>query len=479
MRGIGIQIDGPYILRAVVKRTRDQCAVVDCSTLSPEDLNTDNTQARQPVISGLHSNDLIIRSRSFAPARSKKLRQAFILQVEAQLYLKAEDLITVTVFESSEKRATTYSTTHAALHAHLQTLQHVQMNPERVSAIPSALKAFIKWKAPELSSYFLIHIGREIADCIWVEKDLIQKAHAISLGKARQKNDDLSSTQSFSLDEHGRFRRELLKIVHSFQCQRPLIFTGDVSSDTRDFLMETLCECVSDEKKINASDEEQHYAIPIGLAIEYVQNRKQPIQFRVGHFFSGQNWQKLGRRCACLIGASAMLAASIYGFGSWWMEKREKEIVHVLESWTAQKDPSLRLELFSAGTDTNTLVNQWIKLVEQNAKDYRFLMKAPKVSETLDWLTHHPLLNSFIEASDPISFEQIRYQLVSFPHLEALEDPYLAKVELEFTVNSPLHARKFHEMLLQESEKIDSSHEVSWEVLPGRYRTAFYLKNNR
>jgi hypothetical protein len=91
---------------------------------------------------------------------------------------------------------------------------------------------------------------------------------------------------------------------------------------------------------------------------------------------------------------------------------------------------------------------------------------------------HHPLVESFRLSTDPLFFDQIRYQLVSFPHLEAMEEPYLVKVELDFKVSSPLHARKFHEMLLQGTGLVDASREVTWDVLPDRYRAAFYLKND-
>ena len=105
-------------------------------------------------------------------------------------------------------------------------------------------------------------------------------------------------------------------------------------------------------------------------------------------------------------------------------------------------------------------------------------MKAPFVSQFLSWLTHHPLVESFKLAKDPISFRNIHYQLVSMPRLESENDPYLAKVELEFEIASPLHARQFHQSLLSDENFIDTSQEVTWEVFDGSYKTTFYLKNH-
>ncbi len=505
MQAAGIHLDGVFVHRAVVRQTRRNLNVIDLSTQSIPDPQNDVEHplfanfGASALVSGLHSNDLLIRSRIFTPSRSRKLRQALILQVEAQLHLKAEELITVSVFEAQEKRATTYSTTHSALNEHLETFNRLRLDPERVSAIPAALKAFVKWKESDVSSYFLLDIGLTTTNCIWVENGLLQKAHALASGLQRLKNCFSEERKKlFSINEESpidfasiktgqypvfaeearTFRREILKLLHSFQCQRPLIFTGEIDQGGfREFLLETLRECVSEEKKIGCTPEEQRYAVSIGLAIDYLVNSKQPLQFRAGASISKLNWQKLGRRSAGLIGASALICTLICGAGAWWMDKRECEIVHNLETWTTEKDPSLRLELFSCGGETTVLVNQWLKLIEKNTKDYRFLMKAPKAARFLNWLTQHPLVESFRLASDPIFFEQIRYQLVSFPHLEAMEDPYLVKVELDFKVNSPLHARKFHEMLLQGLGLVDASRDVSWEVLPDRYRASFYLKN--
>ena len=59
-----------------------------------------------------------------------------------------------------------------------------------------------------------------------------------------------------------------------------------------------------------------------------------------------------------------------------------------------------------------------------------------------------------------------------------INEPYLAKIELEFQVNSPMTARKFHEYLLQgEDPIIQTKKEISWESLSDSYRTSFYLKN--
>ena len=160
------------------------------------------------------------------------------------------------------------------------------------------------------------------------------------------------------------------------------------------------------------------------------------------------------------------------------MDRREREINRSLEMWTVSKDPSIRQELFSGGDSSEDLVYRWLNLIRKNLKDYPFIMKAPLVSQFLSWLTHHPLIESFELAKDPISFKALRYQLVSLPRLESENDPYLAKVEIDFQIASPLHARQLHQSFLTEESLIDLSQEITWEVLDQGYRTSFYLKNH-
>jgi hypothetical protein len=501
MQATGIQTDGPVFRRAVVRRI--------CQNLQIVELKEHPIQEGQvkplyleglsgPLVSGLHSNDMILRSHAFAPAKSAKLRSALVLQAEAQLHLKPEELITIAVIDGQKKTATTFTTTQTALNDHLKAMKRLQLDPVRVSATPVALQTLVRWKAPELSSYFLVDIGHAATNCVWVEQDSIVQAHAIAIGLQQLKTafqEDrkksflkepldldfaaLKTTHYPVLAEEARsFRRELSRLVHSFQCQRPIIFTGDLEfNGFREFLLESLHDCISEEKKIGLSNDELRFSVPLGLALDYLINREQPVQFRTGGSLSHRSWRQLGCYGTGLLAAALAFCAMVYGVGSWWMDKRNTEIVHSLETWTAAKDPALRVELFSAGNETKDLVDQWLHLIDKNAKDYRFLIKAPSVSRFLDFLTRHPLLESFRLAGDPMSFEQIHYQLLSFPRLDALQDPYAVKVDLEFKVSSPLHARKFHETLLQGNGIIDGSHEITWEVLTDRYKASFYLKN--
>lgn len=501
MKATGIQIDGSYLLQATLRLARQNIVIIDLKTSLIADLKVKPLYFDRNsgiLISGLSSRDLIIRDHSIALTPTANLRRALILQAEAQLHLKQEELLTVAQINGREKQAITYTTTCSALAAHLHAFSDLLLDPERVSAIPCALQSFIQWKAPDVTSYFLLDISQTATNCIWVEKNALQKVHSYPAGwqhlllafqEERKKlfpvrdPDDidfsvLKTNQYPAFAEKARLlRRELSKMIHSFQCRRPLIFTGETANGFRTYLLELLQNSIVEEKILGLSIDEHRYAQCIGLGIDYLTNRKQPIQFRSASSLSKRTWQKVGSINAALLIISVIVSAFFWKMGTWWIEKREAEIVRHLESWTAAKDPSLRRELFLAGSDTQILAAQWMNLIEKNSKDYRFIMKAPKTAQFLDWLTHHPFVESLRASSDPISFEQIRYQLVSFPRIDAPEKPYLVKIDLDFKVASPLHAKKFHEALLQETPWIDAPQGVTWEMTGALYKTSFYLKN--
>lgn len=503
MQAIGIQLDGSALRWALLKWDGKRLRVLELKTETvPNEVKLLYTKKKSiPLVSGLPCSDFVLRAHSLTSPPSRKLMDALILQTQTQLHLKPEETITLATWPGKEKETTIYTTTLSSLDAHLENWKRLELDPERVGAMPAAFLAFLKWKAPYLKSYFLVEIGQSSSSALWVENGVLQKAYEFPLGLVSLKSAfqedrkklislkepkeiDFSALKSGQYpnlaEEARRFRRELSKLLCSFHCQRPLAFIGEIdpSGAFRDFLWETVREFATEEIRLNLSAEERLHAGCCGLAIDYLLRRKSPLQFRKGGRTAPSIWQKLGRFSLALLLASFLFSAAFHAVGSWWIGKREKELVRSLEGWAATKDQALRFELLSAGDKMEDLVDKWLGIIEKNKKEYPFLMKAPRVTAFLHWLSTHPLIDSFCQNGDPISFEEIHYQLESFPRLEALHDPYLAKVELEFKLANPLYARQLHEALLQNKDLIDTSQEISWDVLPDRYRTSFYLKNS-
>ncbi len=503
MKSIGILLDGSTLKLASIQKKGRSLDVLRLQSHPLEQLNVKQLDIHgfsNRLASGLPGGDLIIQSLPFRSKIKEDLRQALALQAETALHLDPEETLTSLHIEKQEKRAIAYSTTKTALETHLKSFAKIGLDPELVGAVPIGLLSLIRWKAPELRSFFLIDIGLGSTTCIWAEDGILQRAHGIPLGIeqikmpfAEDRKKSLVGRERREIDfsslkpglfpnlseERFALRRDLEKILHSFQCRRPLIFTGEfaLGGELREFLFETLCEFVSEEKRPLLSLEEIRYASCLGLALDPLTACDRPVQFRKSPSLPFKTWDRLGRLTSGFLAASAVLSAGFYAAGSSFIQSREQEVVRNLETWTASKDPALREELFSGDQNSQELVRRWLALVEKNTREYPFIPKAPRVIQCLEWLSSHPLLESFAAGNDPISFEKINYRLVSFPRLEAMKDPYLVKLELEFKVSSPLHARKFHEMLLQSPQIVDASKELTWDVQQDCYRTTFYLCN--
>jgi hypothetical protein len=57
-----------------------------------------------------------------------------------------------------------------------------------------------------------------------------------------------------------------------------------------------------------------------------------------------------------------------------------------------------------------------------------------------------------------------------------MKDPYQAKIDLEFSVKSPMSARKFHEALLADEAWVNAQEDFFWDSSGDTYRTSFFLK---
>lgn len=501
MQAIGVQIDGDSLQWALVKWDGRRLFLLDWGAkLSSEPVKQLYTKAHSiPLISALGCKDLLLSHFSHSLTVNSQHIKAFSLQAETKLHLPQEELLTIAV-EQSKHSVTTYSTHRTALKNHISLYNQRGLNPERIGALPSSLLAFMNWKAPDLDSYFLIDIKQSFSSLLWVENKTVRKAHDISFGydhltnayeEDRKKLISLKSSKQIDftalktgqyplLSEAARiFRRETSKTLHSFSCQKPLIFLGELHKNGpfKEFLLEALRNCVTKEILLDLQPQEKLYAGSAGHAIDYLTQRKTPIQFRNGPYTSTKIWNKLGRYTLGFLTASFLFSTIFHQLAEQCLKKREQALMANIEQWALAQDQALSLSIASfAKKNLQELMNHWVKTVNRNAKPYPFLIKAQKVTPFLQWLFTHPFIVELQKQDVPLDFQQIRYQLESYPHLDALNHRYLVKIELIFYTSNPLHANRFHEALLKDNEMIDSSKEISWDASSQNYKTSFYLK---
>ncbi len=512
MQILGIQIDSPYGLAALIRKKGKAIEIRSLKKFNlsePDHVKQLYTKDFNGwIATGISSKNLLIRTLELKIAGNRHVEEAIAFQSEATSHLNPSETIVVPKLREkngSNTEATLYTVSKDALKSHLSELEKLQIDPDGVSAISSALCCFIQWKIPNLSDAFIIDLGSSECTCVLMENCEIRKSFCIpegieSLllalwedrkkilllkeieGNARQIDLMLLKPQSnpqltIQLD---LFRKELAKAIYSFHRgseAKPVIFTGrvDAFGHLPEFLIESFKDAICAGTASPLTQDEQKFAVPAGLALERAFSRS--LQFRIQEFFPRKNWRRLGLCSLALFLFSALLASCLIWFGIRTGESRKMQIAVSLQSCLDRWDPALKKNFSLESGAVETTVDKWIAEIEKNNKDYPYILQTPKMAEMLDWISSHSLLKQLEKEGDPIQIRELRYQLVQFPKIGAAQEPYLGKIEIEFHFNEAINARRFHEALLKGDEKVDPRLEISWDVLNQGYRASFFLKN--
>lgn len=510
MQILGIHIDKPFVRAALLQKGRSgiKMSCLKTALLS----NPGNVkQLYMPsfkgrLASGLSSHELLLRPVELKIASNRYIDEALALQSENISYFNASDVLSVSHTIRQEKdwlKAYLCAVSRESLRAHLQELRQLQLEPDCVSSNCLAQIQYAMWKDPTLTNAFLVDLGSSEWTCTWMENGELKKSHSLkggleallsALWEDRKKillpkevdgaakqidliqlKPNLNPRLSEKLDE---LRQELAKTICSFYRtakQQPIFFTGhiDAFGSFRQFLLESLKEMTSHKSSCIETATDLKFAIPIGLALEQTHR---PLQLLQEEFFPKKNWRKAGLYASLLSLASLMIGASILLFGNLQVEKRQQKLLSCTENLLKQWNLEIKGKALQ---DPAVALDQWTKAVSAHSKEYSYILQAPKVSEVLAWLNHHPLQAEFQEAGDHFQIENFRYQLTDYPKIGSPKSCYRAKIELEFHLQSSAHARKFHEALLAEKNFIDQSKDISWETIGDSYRLGFHLKNHK
>lgn len=509
MEVLGIQIDKPHLRVALIQKTRKRieiCTLKSALIAEPDNvkqLYKEHFKAR--ISTGLSSNQVLIRSLALKISGHRRVEEAIAFQSEATSHLDPKEVLTVPLIKKKKEGSTEallFTTSRDALKSHLAELEQLEIDPDQVSSNCTALCRYLHWKFPSLTDAFIIDLGSSEWSCAWMEEGQLKKSHSISGGieallsalwedrkkillqreiEGVAKQIDLLQLKSH-LNPHlsqkiNELRQELAKIIFSFHREagfKPVFFTGRTDSfgHLRDYLAESFKEAICADCKGSLTPDEEKYAICLGLALD-----SGTLQFRREEFFPRKNWRRLGSYALLLIALSISLSIILCVLSTQILHSRKFQMLESLQSSLDRWDPSLKKTLFRNVENEEIILNRWIQVVENNNKEYPFIQQAPKVAEVLSWLSSHPLIEALRNEGDPLIVRELRYQLVEYPKIGTLQEPYLAKVELEFQVAGPMHARKFHEALLKGDDRVNPNLEITWETLSDSYRTSFYLKN--
>ena len=504
MQVLGVHIDSPFLRFALVQKTRQGIELFALKSATFPDSDSVKQLYKGsfsgPIISGLAASELLIRPIEIQKGTRRHFEEIVAFQSASTMHLNPTEVLSVPLLLNQGTEALLFTASKEGLRHHLGELERWQIDPSRVTAVPLALIQYALWKTPTLQEAFLIHLGSSEWTCVWMEKKGLKKAHAIAGGiemllsalwEDRRKTLFKKEMEGFAkqidllqlqgeLNPHfagllKKMRQELAKVIYSFHRAgggKPVLFTGRVDPfiHLREYLLEGLKDYIVEGDKQGPGLEETKYAIPIGLTLEH---RSQALQLRREEFFPKENWQKAGLFSLCLFLLAIGLSLGLACLGHWMVQQRKSERIASIQIALDRWDPSLKEHCLSQAP----ILEQLRQAIASHPKEYPYISQAPKVAEVLTWLDTHPLFQSMKKEQEPIEILSLHYHLLQFPTVESPQEPYVAQVEMEFNMASPLYMRKFHEALLQGDALVDPGREVHWEALEDRCRISFYLKN--
>ena len=509
MQILGIHYDRPFIRWALLDHKSKKTEILSLKSFIPTDPDHVKQlyiqEKKNAVATGIKA---IVRTLNFKVNSRKKIEAGLPFQVESLTHLTLDELVySSQIFpHKTGADATIFLAAKESLVSHLHDWHQQGIRPDLVTAIPQALMRFTQFRMPELKEGFIVYLGSEDWTCIWMKEGVIQKTFVIEEGieallsalwedrkkvlfqnevKGVAKQIDLFqlkpnlNPQLFKRVES--LRSTLISVIHSFQQQsgpQPLVFTGrtDSFSHLCEYLLSTSPEIELYVPPLPIHLDELKSAVAIGLAIESAGQKQPKVQFLQGDFIPDRQWRKAGIKAMALMTLSAMMTFGFWSYGSSLLNEQKQMIAASLQTVVGQIDKKLESSLFLEGIESG--VAQSLRMIQKYDKEAPFLLQAPTVAEVLAWVSHHPVGDALAKAGDPIDLVDLHYQLVSFPKIGAMRDPYLAKVELQFRVNSSMSARKFHEELLKGDDLVDPNSDIVWENLgEDRYMVSFYLKN--
>lgn len=517
---------------ALLEGTRKQPSIQKLFILEPDNVNP--LYKDHPILAtGLEGTDVLVRPLSLPLTKEKDIGAALGFQAEPLLpYPVEEALLSYQVVEKSSDGSllTLFAARKSALQSHLNNLQQLKIEPEKVSCTQSALCQFGNTYFSNSSTYLMLHIQSQSMTCVLIKEGKLLASFALQEGldllKIAQAEDGLSSLThdeeewKLALDKKeshlaaaiNRLQKDIIKIGFAFSKELKgrnvdgMAITGEIAhwSGLQETLVEGLplpiltCQPIE-----NHSSEELHrYAVPIGLALEALPGQINPIDFRQGEWVYPHPWRRLKEPVAFFLLAVFLATTAFYFFSHHYLlqeeDKAKQSYVDLLaamgktpeqfETAYEAKTPAAR-EKFSEELPTVQQLSQedlvdrlnFIQKDLTSAPDsFPLFANTPRVSDVLAWLSQHHAIAYTDEKGQKqgrLQIDSFSYMMVKRPQMGKKQEKYQVKIELELSSPTPKWAREFHDALIAPNDWVDPKAEVKWSSNRGKYKTSFFLKD--
>ncbi|MDN3509622.1 MAG: hypothetical protein P0S93_06415 [Candidatus Neptunochlamydia sp.] len=426
------------------------------------------------VVSGIQSQDLLIRHIETPLRNIKALHKTLPFQLEALIPYSLEDVVIKPIYDIQEKEthALFFTVPKKALEHHIAHFQEDGIDPEWVSTIPMALFRFADFISPDQKDLVVFHIGMKEMQLVSIQDSKILSHITLHMG-----SQDLSDGDSSVVVP--KLKREVDRafcfLAHKEKesGKRKVLFCGERTKEVESFLKEeeTLLtpiniECHRDFDRATV----QPYAISIGLAIDALKNDSSSIQFRQEAFISKRSYSSIKR--GLLYGgmlSGALFALTLAGLQVFYHKKERALIKQVegLASYYGKEIPHLSNGIKGSSLE-EILTDLNLRLrIPKNGQ--LIFSNPPLITDLLSFISSHPKLEG-------IDVKRIDYDLKSYPSIQRPKGQYHPKVRLIFTTKEAKKAREFHDAIIDDENIINREEEIEWKRNGDEYEITFFLQ---
>lgn len=397
------------------------------------------------IVTGLGASEVFIREIQLKLTSKRAIDKALPFQLEAAIPFPLEEAIVHPVIRKIDKKntgITFFTTKNSYIEKHLETLKNLEINPDQVTNVPSALVRFAQYVAPKTPSLTLIHIGEEKSLYLCIVEGKLIFAQTLNFGKNQ-------------ILENDQFIKDLQRI-NEYANKKTNSSESLITGEFPDNIEQVINNHLGMESVPIELSHLKPYAIPIGLALEH----QNGIQFLMGPYKPASAIKKKNKQLFIYLAACLGLSLCVF-LGSLSLSNyRKKTLLTQIKKYSSLSDDQ----------DISSALAAWEKKMVHQKQTAQ--VSAPKVSDLLAWLSAHPKLEG-------IEIKRARYQMLKYPKIGKEKEPYEVKVELEFTASSPRVAREFHEVLITGDALINPKASITWNASQDHYATTFYLNGGR
>ncbi len=451
----GIQVNKDLCKVALIERQQGKYSL-SLFDFTPSNVKQFYMKANNatPLACSIDSRELLTYSMFFPQQNLKLIKAMLRYQIEPLLPYPIEEAqidFICTARNNKGSYITAYCTQQQQVEVTLKKRHALGLKPDKLLSTSQGICHYLNSYLSDFPSLYNIDIQDQICTCSIIKGRKVHSTRAFTLLP--------SDTQVLLCS------RQVKQSYYYFTQQNPSVhaeyylLTGDAVNMNEGFSFNELplfTLPVHPTFKVE-NPKLLLYATPVGLALSLEDKSDNQINFLSELLPIQQVLMRAKKKILCSTLLAVLFFISTLFFFQNYLSFKEDEIKEL---------------------------NKSISIFEKNSQNllpetFSLSPTVPGVRKTLQWLNKHPQIISKSEEKTLLQIQHFRYQLLKFPHLGKKDKSCEAKVDLEFTAQSPRQAREFHDALIKSTTMIQKKKEITWDVRGEKYFTSFYLKESQ